>query len=79
MDWNELNCCRCLKGFREGDEDFKCSLQKSLSLASLDDGMVTAQEADSVGYSDPLEYCWKCPELEIVQQFPAIGRSEESR
>lgn len=58
MDWMDRNCCECAKEV--------CEYQRAISVAAIDDGTISNEIAKRMGYTDPLEYTWDCPEKEEV-------------
>ena len=72
--WDDMNCCRCRKGWIELDKDnqpvkpgrygthLECELQEAISSASIDDGTVSREIADRTGYV--ANRLWRCKEFE---------------
>ena len=72
-DWEERNCCHCVKGVFEPEADGiwrpKCDIQEELSRAAFRDGGVPKGIARRMGYvvNNPpatanFSYSWDCME-----------------
>lgn len=67
MDWEERNCFRCRKSYDEDTNQYRCDIDKALTVACVDDGSVSDDIARRMGYpaAGPLSYTWDCPEREL--------------
>ena len=72
FDWTEANCCRCTKyrpDAMSNDPD-ACPIEMALSLASIDDGMISEDIARRMGFTTPTaRYCWPCGEVDYTQEW----------
>jgi hypothetical protein len=64
-DWEERNCLRCAKQIGEKAIRYKCVLQKAMHSAYWNDGTISKQEGDRIGFNlEANVYGWECPERE---------------
>ncbi len=68
IDWCNSNCCRCDKSWNNGGA-WLCDIEKALSYAAIDDGKVSDEIGKRMGFTDPLEYVWMCPEVEWTAEW----------
>jgi hypothetical protein len=61
-EWTCRNCSECEKAYDEEALRYHCDIEEALGLTSINDGSITKEIADRMGYDDPLVYCWECPE-----------------
>ena len=80
-DWEEANCCRCVKydnidsGMKVIDPVSDCEIFNALIEACCDDGTVSADIAQRMGYLDnKLAFQWKCPEVVWTEAWKAEWR-----
>ncbi len=71
-DWEESNCCQCRKN-AEPDKMPTCPIQYALIAAMFDDGSVSDEIAERMGYAENKgHYNWRCKEFEDASQPPAL-------
>ncbi len=73
-DWQNSNCCRCTKFNPEGLGD--CEIDKALLHAMFEDGSVSTEIAERMGYldnspprQDGFSYNWQCKEVDWTQEW----------
>lgn len=80
-DWTASNCERCTKDYDEAARDWRCDIQKAISGAYLDDGRISLEIADRMGYTkshaafkageSAPPYVWPCKEWEPTEKWKA--------
>ena len=79
-DWQSSNCERCKK-FPLHVNPEKCEIDYAIIVAHLDDGTVSVEIAQRMGYYDNRgSYVWKCPEVEWTEEWKKefLSRKEQS-
>lgn len=63
-DWTASNCERCAKGAPIGSAEWPtCPIEYALAYACIDDGTITQEIADRMGYEhSTARYVWMCCE-----------------
>lgn len=63
MDWDARNCSKCdrLTWDKDGNPVTSCKLYHAIADAACDDGSVTPEMAQRLGYTSGA-YTWDCPE-----------------
>ncbi len=62
-DWQNKNCVHCEK-FDPDNQKSTCEIDQALLMACFDDGTVTAEIAERMGYTADA-YCWECKEIQL--------------
>jgi hypothetical protein len=65
-DWEDVNCRRCVKGYDEVTQTFRCDIQEAVFVAGWEDGTVSPSIAARMGHERaevPPRYCWPCAEV----------------
>lgn len=77
IDWQDRNCCRCARlpdGFWEQywKMESGCEIFDALSFAAVDDGTITEEIAERMGYvgGPPFDYTWDCKERILEKSRP---------
>lgn len=76
-DWEENNCAVCVKGASEDPDKFmdtlSCPIQKAITEAYWDDGSVSEEIAERMGYLDNspprqkgFSLIWLCKERQLA-------------
>lgn len=71
-DWQDMNCCRCVKYVASNQEDQCCPIEWVLSIASIGDGTIPLSIARRMHAvlpdgSENGNYVWPCGELEPLE------------
>lgn len=65
IDWDSANCDLCEKGYYNNNETDCCEIDVALTHAAVDDGTVSAEMAERMGYTRfEGRYNWPCLEFE---------------
>lgn len=72
-DWEASCCDRCTKRIPENGTylEYRCNIQRAIHEAQFGDGSVSAEIAARMGYTDPAEYVWVCPEIDWTPEWIA--------
>jgi hypothetical protein len=75
-DWCASNCERCTKATAEQEPHELCEIAKALGEAYWDDGSVSKEIGDRMGYKDesPPAYVWQCGEVVWTEEWKAQYR-----
>jgi hypothetical protein len=73
MDWENANCSRCKK---YSEDASSCDLVTALTFAYFDDGTISAEHAQRIGY-DSGAYSWMCGEVEWTDEWIADCEAKE--
>ena len=70
LDWDHVNCFHCKKATINSSKILDCQIEQSLVNACFEDGSVTEDIANRMGYKDetPPLHIWQCGEFEGVPQ-----------
>lgn len=66
IDWQVRNCKNCKKFIETpaSADEIQCEIDLALFMSSWDDGTISQEIADRMGYNNKEDYSWDCPELE---------------
>ena len=77
LDWEDRNCCRCALYHDGPIDEAPCELDRALGDAQMDDGTVSREVADGLGFLDNRDrYTWPCKKRITT---PGLCRSCEVR
>lgn len=70
MDWETSNCERCKKGIIN-ELEYRCPIQKALSIAYIGDGQISDIMAKRMGISKETVNTdvWPCGEVEWTEEW----------
>jgi hypothetical protein len=71
--WQERNCDRCAK-------NRSCDLFDAIMIGSAEDGLVSQDISERMGYSDDLRFVlgWPCKEFVLAAAAPGAGQEGTS-
>lgn len=71
-DWQVANCSRCVLDAGHEEEPPTCPILLALFMAMFEDGTVSAEIADRMGYTAHKgEYNWMCNEWNPTEEWKA--------
>jgi len=81
-DWTSSNCDRCTKGYHlQPDGEWpNCDIESALLNAYFDNGEITTEIAERMGYNSVEQpaQCWKCNEYNATEDYIAQWKREHN-